>query len=288
MKRLSNSAETAMMLARRRITICAAVTAILVVSGVAQAAIIEGQGVWLFDEGAGLTTADSSGNSNTGTLVNGTAWTTDTPFAYCGNHALSFNGSDDYVSVADATSLDVTGAITVEAWLKPDTVDPANNWRAVVYKQRDSGPKGGYGLFVDEDQDNVFFFTYGKGVAWAGPIPLTLDGWNHVVGTFDVIDGDNNDEMKIYVNGELKESFVAEGYGPYAIDLPLYIGGNPNDGMSSFAPCEFAGIIDEVRILSRALSANEVLYDYEHSLVPEPATICLLGLGVLSLLRRRK
>jgi len=141
------------------------------------------------------------------------------PEGYC----LTFDGDSDYVEVPDSASLDITGAITVEAWIKPYTVSPADNWRAVVYKQRDSGPKGGYGLFVDEDQDNVYFFTYGKGVAWVGPIPLTLDEWNHVVGTFEVIDGPDNDEMKIYVDGELKESLVAEGYSPYAIDLPLYM-----------------------------------------------------------------
>lgn len=35
---------------------------------------------WKFDEGNGTTAADSSGNGNTGTLVNGVTWTTDTPF----------------------------------------------------------------------------------------------------------------------------------------------------------------------------------------------------------------
>jgi len=182
------------------------------------------------------------------------------PEGYC----LTFDG-DDYVEIPDSDSLDLTTEVAVEAWIKPYTVAPANNWRAVVYKQRDSGPKGGYGLFVTEDQSGVFFFTYGKGVAFVSA-DLTLDEWNHVIGIFDIIDGDNNDEIKIYVNGELRESFVAEGYSPYAIDLPLYIGGNPNDAISTFAPREFVGKIEEVRIYNRALTVDEVIVHYNGGL----------------------
>ncbi len=179
------------------------------------------------------------------------------PEGYC----LTFDGDSDYVEVPDSASLDITGAITVEAWIKPYTVVAADNWRAVVYKQRDSGPKGGYGLFVTEDQTEIYFFTYGKGVAFVSA-GLTLDGWNHVVGIFDIIEGLANDEMKIYINGELKESFVAEGYSPYAIDLPLYLGGNPNDAISTFAPREFCGKIEEIRIYNKAITADEVIAHY--------------------------
>ena len=261
---------------RSMITVMGVVAVLL--AGTAQANTIEGQGVWLFDEGQGLTTADSSGNGNNGTLVNGPGWTTDTPFTYAGNHALSFDGTNDYVSVPDSASLDVTGAITVEAWLKPNTVSASADWRAVVYKLHASGTdKGGYGLIAETDQSAVYFFTESGGVAFAGA-DLTLDAWNHVAGTLDA-----TGYMALYVNGVLKDSgIVGTAYLPHQTDRPLYIGGNPdNDG---FAPYEFAGNIDEVRILSRALSAGEVLSDYQHSIVPEPGTLVLLAAGGLTAL----
>ena len=60
-------------------------------------------GHWSFDEGSGTTTADRSGNGNTGTLNYGAAWE---PSAQCKvGGCLSFDGVDDYVRVADAAEL---------------------------------------------------------------------------------------------------------------------------------------------------------------------------------------
>ena len=58
-------------------------------------------GAWAFAEGNGTTTADSSGNGNTGTLL-GASWTTLGRYG----DALSFNGTNSQVRVADSASLD--------------------------------------------------------------------------------------------------------------------------------------------------------------------------------------
>ena len=64
--------------------------------------------------GSGTTTADSSGNGNAGTL-HGASWTT---LGRYGN-ALSFNGTNSQVRVADSASLDLTTAMTLSAWIQP-------------------------------------------------------------------------------------------------------------------------------------------------------------------------
>ena len=58
-----------------------------------------------FDEGAGATTADRTGNGNNGTLAN-----TELGGASAGRfgNALSFNGSSAFVTVPDSSSLDLT------------------------------------------------------------------------------------------------------------------------------------------------------------------------------------
>jgi hypothetical protein len=65
---------------------------------------------WKFDEGGGSIAYDSAGN-NDGT-VNGATWTTGKM-----NGALSFDGSNDYVSVPHDTTLNITGDITISVWL---------------------------------------------------------------------------------------------------------------------------------------------------------------------------
>src|SRR6185436_12673843 len=67
-----------------------------------------------FDEGTGSTTADASGNGNTGTITDAT-WTTSGKFG----GALVFDGSSALVTIADAPGLNLTTAMTLMAWVKP-------------------------------------------------------------------------------------------------------------------------------------------------------------------------
>ncbi|MCK4342415.1 MAG: LamG domain-containing protein [Phycisphaerae bacterium] len=73
-------------------------------------------GYWTYDEGGGGTVHDYSGYGNNGTL-SGANWVS----GVLGT-ALSFDGVDDYVEVADSASLDLTSAFTIEAWVKPHFV----------------------------------------------------------------------------------------------------------------------------------------------------------------------
>ena len=61
-------------------------------------------GLWLLDEGQGDKVEDSSGNGNTGTLVNGAQWA-DGKFG----KAVELDGSDDYVEIHDSPTLDGRG-----------------------------------------------------------------------------------------------------------------------------------------------------------------------------------
>ena len=75
--------------------------------------------------------SDVSGNGNNGT-INGATWTTSGKYG----NALSFNGTNALVTINNAPSLQLTSAMTLEAWVNPTTVNSA--WRDVIYKGNDN------------------------------------------------------------------------------------------------------------------------------------------------------
>src|SRR3989344_3025342 len=87
-------------------------------------------GYWKFDEGAGATAVDSSGNGNNGTLTNMSAyaWTGSViPSAdegytasttFVNPYALDFDGVDDYVDAGDIDALDGATQASVFGWIK--------------------------------------------------------------------------------------------------------------------------------------------------------------------------
>src|SRR5688572_9579321 len=74
---------------------------------------------YAFDEGTGSAAADASGTGNNGTLA-GPTWV-----AGKNGGGLSFDGVNDWVTVADANSLDLTTAMTLSAWVRPTALA---NW----------------------------------------------------------------------------------------------------------------------------------------------------------------
>jgi Concanavalin A-like lectin/glucanases superfamily len=84
---------------------------------------------YAFDEGAGASVADGSGNGNGGT-VDGATWTR-------GRYgsALRFDGAHDLVRVPPSTSLDVGSELTLSAWIRPAASQ--GGWRTIIYRERD-------------------------------------------------------------------------------------------------------------------------------------------------------
>ena len=90
-------------------------------------------GAWGFDEPSGTTTTDASGRGNTGT-ISGATRTTAGRFG----GALTFDGVNDWVTVADSTSLRLTTGATVEGWVRP-AANGAARWRTVAIKETSGG-----------------------------------------------------------------------------------------------------------------------------------------------------
>lgn len=196
-----------------------------------------------FEEGAGTTTADASGNGLTGTISNA-AWTTAGKFG----KALTFSGtSGSWVTVPDAAVLRLTTGMTVSAWVRPTSSLP--QWPTVIMKER-SGELT-YALYANSDsgQPNINYTSGGNEVNLNAGSAVPVNAWTYLTGTFD------GATLRFYVNGQLVGSKATSA----SIDVTngvLRIGGD------SVWPGElFPGVIDEVRIYNRALSATEIQTD---------------------------
>ncbi len=195
-----------------------------------------------FSEGTGGTTADAAGNNNTGTLRNGAAWTT----GKYGN-GLNFDGADDFVSVADANSLDLGATGTIEAWVRLDTL---NRWHSVIAKgDANWNPSHNYALEINNA--NRFVCILGNGnnsVTVTSTITASTGRFYHLACVW------TGSRLQLYIDGALHTS-AAQTLVPAGNASTLYIGqfGGNTDRLD--------GMIDEVRIYDRALSQAQVQSD---------------------------
>jgi Concanavalin A-like lectin/glucanases superfamily/Calx-beta domain len=191
-----------------------------------------------FDEGAGTTALDDSGNGLNG-AISGATWSTGR-----NGGALSFDGVDDWVTVDDHALLDVT-RVTVSAWIRPSVRTP---WMTVLMKETGTGLA--YALYANNDASRPAGEILVNGVIRiaTGTAAVATTGWTHLAYTYD---GAN---MRMYVNGVLVRTVARTG-NITASTGPLRIGGNEVWGEF------FTGLIDDVRVYNRALTLAEVQAD---------------------------
>ncbi len=203
-----------------------------------------------FDEGTGTTTVDRSGNNNTGTLSNAT-WSTAGKFG----NALFFNGTNARVNVNDSNSLDLTTAMTVEAWIRPSIVNAG--YRTVMLKEQTSNLAYALYATTDTNRADVELFAGGAFEVVSAPTALPAGTWSHLAATYD------GSQVRLFVNGTQVASTPASGPIPTS-SAPFRIGGNQVWGGEWFS-----GWIDEVRVYNRALSAAEIQDDMNTSVTPD-------------------
>jgi glucose/arabinose dehydrogenase/PKD repeat protein len=198
-----------------------------------------------FDEGAGTTAADRSPNANNGT-ISGATWITQGRFG----KALSFDGVDDWVTVADSNSLDLTTGLTIEAWVFP-IANGGGSWRNVLIKERSGGEV--YNLYANADTNAPTMFVVRSSQPSSpldarGTAQIAVNAWTHLAATYD------GATVRLYVNGT--EVGSRSGSGTVLTSTgALRIGGNSLWGEY------FSGRIDEIRVYNRALSAVEIQTD---------------------------
>jgi hypothetical protein len=196
---------------------------------------------------------DASGNGNNGTVVNAT-FQTNGPN---GEVALRFAGNtSSYAVVPESASLEPSNSLSIAMWCNGVPGQACGfGWGTILRKSAACGPgylirgcNGGTGFEIDGP--NVC--TGGLQISAAFQT-FTATSWQHIVGTYSAADG----VLKTYENG------VLISQTPLTTQLShsgnLYIGGANVGGDDG----GFNGLINEVRIYNRALSASDVQQLYQ-------------------------
>ena len=162
--------------------------------------------------------------------------------------ALNFDGTNDYVDCGNASSLNITGAITIEAWINADTWN-ANSWGGTIVG-KDNTSSSGFDLRCGNG--GMLSFVVGVGGAWhevlSGAV-MSSGRWNYVAGVYD------GSTLSIYVNGVLAgQQSLSGSIGVSA--LSLFIGNSPG-----FPTRVFDGKIDEVRLFNVARTQAQIQSD---------------------------
>ncbi len=161
-------------------------------------------------------------------------------FANCGTN-LVFDGVDDNISFADNYALN-TGAFSIEAWIKPNTV---SGTQTIISKRNSSSLTSGYDLSLI---GNRLYFRYNASEMFATQT-MNNTKWYHVAVTFD-----GGNQYNMYIDGFLIQSQT--GPNPANNSNIALIGAmdTTNNAPINF----FGGGIDEVRIWNTPLSQTQI------------------------------
>ena len=196
-----------------------------------------------FEEGTGTKTKDLSGWGNHGTLVNGPTWTNGRV-----GKCLSFDGSDDRVDCGQNALPTGNSPFTQEAWVKPNTMGTENDHSNIICWGNDANnQKNGLALANYAGVYKILHWFYNNDNGWT--VPNLVGAWHHVVVTY------NGTSLTAYLDG----ASLGSQNPPSTPKVALT---NAVVGYYANANNAFNGLIDEVRIYNRALSASEVQDHY--------------------------
>jgi hypothetical protein len=209
-------------------------------------------GHWKLDETTGTTVIDYASNNITGSMANGLDASADSLDGRI-DSGLVFDGIGHRIDLGNDNALSFDDNTTISAWIYPYSWGEFNAGQdyGTIFDRRDGGGTGVYWAITNGagGSSNGMF-------AWYSGIPdspqttvdaIKLNQWQHVVLSID------NDVATFYVNG----ANVTEP-GDDTINLQASPGTNAYIGSTGGASQSFDGIIDDVRIYSRALTAEDI------------------------------
>lgn len=204
-------------------------------------------GDWKFNEASGTNANDASGNANTG-IVSGAVWS-----AGYRNNGLLFDGINDYVDAGKKSNLQFgKGDFTAAAWIKTNTV---SSHRLIFWNGDVGNDKPQW--WVKLEENNISFAVDGVSNPAVNYVktdngPIKVGVWHHVAVTR------KGAVIKLYIDGVERKSVICSNVPDVTSTSNGLTIGKDKNGTTRY----WNGMIDEVLIYDRALSAGEILDIY--------------------------
>jgi len=209
---------------------------------------------WAFDEAAGDTVGDASGNNHAGT-INGATWTAG---GFDGSgHSLAFGGDGDFVIDSDTVMSQLNGlsAVTVAVWVKSNVIDTDHGF--INFIAPDDGDNGGMrydaagASFGGANVMKMSLHTTDGNLQLESSGGAQTTEWQHLAMSWQ-----SGESLRLYINGVRDTPTGASDPAVGTVDTVtrLLVGRGGKDDLVSEG---WEGLIDGVRIYSRALSDEE-------------------------------
>ena len=205
------------------------------------------------------TLTDNGSGGNNGTMTNFTTFSTDTPTppSFTNTKSILLDGVDDYVNVG-SSSLGITSAISVSAWVKIPTTNTGGggtNIQVIACEDTTSSGQRNWNMFWRGTGFNYFGWAIhhtnlsSSSVTTTGITPN--DGqWHHLLGTYDGTTNSNG--IKLYVDGVLNVQGTAGSTG-----LNSFSSSEPTIGaLTNGSAWRLEGNIDEVAVWNSDRNAD--------------------------------
>ncbi|HEC61292.1 MAG TPA: LamG domain-containing protein [bacterium] len=209
-------------------------------------------GAWIFNEGTGGLIWDSSGNENHGT-ISGAIWS-----AGKFGHALSFNGTDNFLDVSDNNSLDMTTSLTISTWIYKSALAVNDT----IISKWDHATQDCWFIQTGlSNAANVTIFVAdaigdgGVNFAISTDEVLVAGIWQHVLFTYDGFGAGDADKLKLYIDGQNK-ALTFEG--TITASLPNSSASVKVGRVGGALTRYFNGLIDNVQIYNIALTPEKI------------------------------
>ncbi|MCP4583726.1 MAG: T9SS type A sorting domain-containing protein [candidate division Zixibacteria bacterium] len=204
---------------------------------------------WIYDEAGNYTVSLQAFNDS----LSRTRTYEDLIHVFNGQSAIEFNGETSFAVCPASQTLNITNALTIEAWIQP------YSWGESVNQ--------GFGKIVDKEKFTFFLFRTGSindhsivlqlvnesgstSLIYTPVNSIDLYSWQHVAASYDGVG-----EVKLYINGDeqtIDQTIPSAGSIQDNLDIDLIIGNNSGNSHT------FDGVIDEVRLWNIVRSETEI------------------------------